>query len=91
MKFNLSILKTATILFVIGCCIYTILNYQILAGHGGWGIVAMIGFVLFGLTMLVADGLIIYFLKNLKHRRIVSIIVLLGYLVYIIFFSGIIN
>jgi hypothetical protein len=91
MKLNLSILKTATILFVIGCCIYTIVNYQILAGNGGWGIVAMIGFTLFGLTMLVADGLIIYFFKNLKHRRIANIIVLLCYMVYIVFFSGFVN
>ena len=80
MKYKLTLLNVAAFLFLIGCCIYTLLNYSTLSNAEGWGIVYMIGLSVFGLTALVVDLIIQWAVRSKETKIILNIVVLLIYL-----------
>jgi uncharacterized membrane protein HdeD (DUF308 family) len=58
MKSRFTILNISAILFIIGCIIFSVFNYQELSKEEGWGIVAMIGLIGIGTLLLGIDFLI---------------------------------
>lgn len=64
MKFRISILKLYTFLFLAWCVVHTVFNYEQLSGHEGWGIVAMIGLVGFGMLLFIVDIILNNLVKN---------------------------
>ncbi len=55
MKFKKSILTYYSIFFIAAIAINTIVNYEVLSGSGGWGIVAMIGLLGIGAGLIIVD------------------------------------
>jgi hypothetical protein len=86
MKYKLTILNASAFLFLIGCAIYTAINYSVLSGGEGWGIVYMIGLAGFGITAIIVDLVIQSLIKDKKKRLLVSLIVVAIYL--LLFFIG---
>lgn len=85
MKYRLTILNTVTILFLLCCIYYTILNYAVLSNGEGWGVVFMIGIFLFASTALIVDLLIQKFIKNRTAKNILSsiFVIVYAYFLYI--------
>jgi len=75
MKPRLSILNSFALLFLIGCIVYTILNYDQLSGSGGWGLVGMVGLGGFGIFLLLVDIVIHNIFKNRLTANIIGLIV----------------
>lgn len=64
-----SILNVPATLFIIGCLIYTAINYKTLSYEEGWGVVYMIGLCGLGLLLLIIDFIIQNIFK--KNRTVV--------------------
>ena len=75
MKFKPSILNIYAIIFLLGCIVFTIYNYDQLSEGEGWGLVGMVG--LFGLCALlfVADIVIRNIFKNKTTANIIGFVV----------------
>jgi uncharacterized PurR-regulated membrane protein YhhQ (DUF165 family) len=86
MKPNMTILNISAGLFLLGCIIYTVINYSVLSETEGWGVVYMVGLFIFGSTAIIIDLLIQRFIKIKNHQTIVSFAVLAIYIV--LFFVG---
>ncbi|MBS1778747.1 MAG: hypothetical protein JST70_05445 [Bacteroidetes bacterium] len=78
MKFKYSILNVPATLFIIGCLIYTAINYKKLSYEEGWGVVNMIGLCGLGLLLLIVDLIIQnVFKKNRAVLITIEVIVLI--------------
>jgi hypothetical protein len=78
MKFKYSILNVPATLFIVGCLIYTAINYKTLSYEEGWGVVYMIGLCGLGLLLLIVDLIIQnVFTKNWTVVIIIEAIVLI--------------
>ena len=86
MKPNLTILNISAGIFLLGCIIYTVVNYSVLSDAEGWGVVYMVGLFIFGLTAIIFDLLIQRFIEIKNYQIIVSLAVLAIYIV--LFFLG---
>ncbi len=64
MKYKPTIIGIAAWLFLIGCCINTIVNYKELSAGEGWGIVYMFGIAGMGVIGLVIDIIIQLFRRK---------------------------
>lgn len=51
-------------MYLIGCSIYTVWNYETLSAGEGWGIVAMVGLVSLGIFALLIDLVLRLIIKN---------------------------
>ncbi|TRZ42452.1 hypothetical protein [Robertkochia solimangrovi] len=61
-----TVLKIYSLLYLIGCIIFTILNYSNLDKGEGWGLVLMIGLISMGIIGLILD----FFLTKLIQNKI---------------------
>ncbi|THD67416.1 hypothetical protein E7Z59_07070 [Robertkochia marina] len=59
-----TVLKIYSSLYLIGCIIFTILNYSNLVKEEGWGMVGMIGLISIGIIGLVLDFVLTKVIKN---------------------------
>jgi len=84
MKFKLTILNVAAMLFVAGCIIYTIVNYATLSYAEGWGVVLMVGLIGYGLSALLADLIIRIVFKKYKYQYWISAAVTAIYFVVLL-------
>ncbi|MCE3282013.1 MAG: hypothetical protein K0Q66_750 [Chitinophagaceae bacterium] len=75
MKFKLSILKVYAVVFLLGCLVYTVYNYEQLSEGEGWGVVGMIGLLGFGGLLLVVDIVIMNLFKNKTTANIIGLVV----------------
>jgi len=64
MKFRKTVLNVVSVIFIAGCLLDIIVEYDKLSTGGGWGVVAMIGLMGVGLLTLVIDLLLQVFVKN---------------------------
>jgi hypothetical protein len=76
MKYKLTLLNIAAFLFLIGCGLYTFINYSVLSGGEGWGMLMIIVFGAFGVGALIIDLLIQIFVKSKDHQTILGAIVI---------------
>jgi hypothetical protein len=86
MKYRLSILNGAALLYIIGCIIYTAINYAGLSDGEGWGIAYMVGLTGFGLTAFIVDLVLQWIFKRKTDMNVAGSIALLIYVV--LFFLG---
>ncbi len=86
MKYRLSILNCAVLIFLAGCITFTLINYGAVSEGEGWGVVFMTGLFVLGLSGLLVDWIIQLLIKNRKQQNITGMIVLLIYLV--LFYLG---
>jgi hypothetical protein len=86
MKYRLGILNTAAFLFLAGCILYTVINYEGLSVGEGWGVAYMVGLAGFGASALVVDLFLQMIFKRKSYLNIAGSIALLIYV--IIFFLG---
>jgi hypothetical protein len=68
-------LNSFAFLFLIGCIVYTIVNYAELSEGEGWGVVGMVGLCGFGILLLVIDIVIQNIFKNRMTANIIGLIV----------------
>jgi uncharacterized PurR-regulated membrane protein YhhQ (DUF165 family) len=87
MKFKFTVLNIFTIAFLLGCIIYTVVNYPELSEAEGWGVVFMIGIFCIGTTAFIPDLLIRRFIKNQPAQTIAGIIVIVIYAIVLYFGS----
>lgn len=73
-----TILNIATVIFLAGCIGYTLINYRRLSYEEGWGIVAMVGLVFFGLFFLAVDVLIQRLIGNKRLVNIVGVVIVMA-------------
>jgi len=79
MKYKKTVLSISSIVFIIGCFLDIIIEYDKLSKGEGWGVVSMIGLMGVGLLTLFIDFLLQLFIKN---RTLVNV---LGAITVIIF------
>ena len=87
MKYRLTILNLSFWIFLLGCIVYTTMNYDQLSEGEGWGIVFMIGIIIFGASSLLVDFFIQWLVKNHRKQKIISALALIIYV--ILFWIGI--
>ena len=63
MIFELTILNALCVVQVAGIILFTIIHFKKLAGHGGWGILAMVGL----LKIVVLEMIIDMVLQQYMH------------------------
>jgi uncharacterized PurR-regulated membrane protein YhhQ (DUF165 family) len=80
-KPNLTILNISAGIYLLGCIIYTIINYSVLSDAEGWGVVYMVGLFIFGTTAIIVDLLIQRFIVIKSYQLVVSLVVLAIYIV----------
>lgn len=83
MKMKLSVLNISAISFILGCIIYSVINYTELSKEEGWGIVAMIGLLGIGILLMAMDLLLQRFFANRWVNNTIGIIILLFTVLYI--------
>lgn len=66
-KRRLTVLNLAAGIFIIGCIVYTLINYRVLFSGEGWGIVAIAGLAGVGIVMLAVDVI----LRQLFRSRLI--------------------
>lgn len=64
MKYRITLLNILAFLFLLGCLLYTLVNYSILSAGEGWGVVYMIGLGSIGLLALIVDLIIQIFFRS---------------------------
>lgn len=78
MKFkSLTILKSFSILFILGCLLYTAMKWKTLAYEEGWGVVFMIPLFLFGFIGLTLDFILTKMIKNKWLINIIGLVIVL--------------
>lgn len=75
MRYRLSILNIAAVLYIISCIIFIFLNYTVLSENEGWGIIAMLSLFAFGFVFLGIDYLMQRLVKNRKTVNIAGLII----------------
>ena len=81
---RLSILNSFAFLFLIGCVVYSILNYDELSKAEGWGVVGMVGLFGFGIFLLTLDIIIRNIFKNRLTANLIGLIVSLAAIVLLL-------
>ncbi|MDO3695960.1 hypothetical protein QVZ41_14000 [Wenyingzhuangia sp. chi5] len=67
-------------LVYIACCItYTIAKWKILSYEEGWGVVAMVGLIGFGLFGLLIDLILTLIIKDKKVLNGIGILIVIGF------------
>jgi len=75
----------------LGSVVFVIINYSVLAGNGGWGLLSIPIFIVLAFSLWFLDGLIYYFVNKESFRIAVSILVLISFLIYLFSYSGLFN
>ena len=86
MRFKLTILNVTALLFITGCIIYFIINYTTLSKGEGWGVVFMLGLILYGLSALWVDWTVRMIFRKSNNLHWISAIFAIIYIV--VFFAG---
>ena len=69
MKYKQTFLNSIAYIFLCGCIVFIIFNYENLTEAEGWGMVAMLGLLLIGITGLIIDQIIqiaLFYYRNKK-------------------------
>jgi hypothetical protein len=77
MKYKRTILNIASIVFMIGCFLDIIIEYDTLSAGEGWGVVSMIGLMTVGLLGLLIDLVLQIFIKNKTLLNLLGVIAIL--------------
>lgn len=91
MKFKPSILNIYAIIFLAGCVVFTIYNYNQLAEAEGWGLVGMAGLFGLGIALFVGDIVIHNIFKNRVTANIIGLAVAVMVTLLLLFSKGIYN
>ena len=78
MTYRPTILNISTGISLTGILIYTMWNYDILSSDGGWGIVAMFGLAVVGVTAGLIDLILQQFIKSKTALNIIELLIILG-------------
>tara|TARA_R110000796_G_scaffold252557_1_gene387673 strand:- start:63146 stop:63427 length:282 start_codon:yes stop_codon:yes gene_type:complete len=73
---------------IIGALINLFINWAELSYAEGWGVVGMIGIILYGSIALTLGLLVRLITKNLKLRILIELILIALAASYIVFYSG---
>ena len=85
MHYRWTTLNIISGLFLVGCVVYTIIDYGTLSAHEGWGVVFMVGLAAFGIGALVVDLILQQFIRNKETLNLVGVILALMCTAFIIF------
>lgn len=77
MKYKLTPLNVPAFLFIIGCLIFTGINYSTLSNGEGWGVVNMVALLVIGVIALLVDLLIQRFITSRDIRLFLCIVAVL--------------
>ena len=83
---NWTILRAASLAYILYVCINTVVQWDMLSGGEGWGVVAMVTLFFLGLAGLVLDAILRFVIGNRKWVNIIGAIILIG--VVIVFYRG---
>lgn len=86
MNYKSTILNISAGVFLIGVLIFTIFNYEVLSGSGGWGMLYMVGISSAGILALLIDFFLQLFIKNRLVINVIGFIVALVFAISIIYF-----
>ncbi len=75
-----TVLKIFSLLYLIGCIIFSILNYSNLVKEEGWGMVGMIGLISIGIMGLIIDLVLIKLIKNKLTLNFTELLIVLLFL-----------
>ncbi|PIQ47608.1 MAG: hypothetical protein COW03_14530 [Cytophagales bacterium CG12_big_fil_rev_8_21_14_0_65_40_12] len=73
---------------LIGAILNLILNWKELAYAEGWGVVGMIGILIYGSVAIITGFIIHLFSKKLKTRILIEVILIALVISYVLLFSG---
>ena len=74
-----TILRVYFLLYLACCIIYTIANWKVLSYEEGWGVVAMVGLIGFGLFGLLIDFILTLIIKDSKVLNGIEILIAIGF------------
>ncbi|ALM08248.1 hypothetical protein SB49_10875 [Sediminicola sp. YIK13] len=74
MKFT--VLKGFSLLFILGCLLFTMVKWSTLSYEEGWGVVGMIGLISLGLAGLILDFVLTKLIKNKWLLNLIELLVL---------------
>lgn len=78
MTYRPTILNLSTGIFLTGILIYTIWNYKTLSAGEGWGIVATLVLMGFGVIAAIADLILQILIKSQTAVNIIGLIIVVG-------------
>ena len=64
MKIGKTVLSAYSLILLLIVIGYSLINYQVLAGNGGWGIVGMFGLAGIGVALIVVDRVLVAIAKK---------------------------
>ena len=64
MKIGKTVLSAYSLILLLIVIGYSLINYQVLAGNGGWGIVGMFGLAGMGVALIVVDRVLVAIAKK---------------------------
>jgi hypothetical protein len=83
-KYKLSLLNIPAFSFLLWCVLFTISRYAKLSAEEGWGVVAMVGLTAVGLSAVVVDFLLQWFISSRKVLFTIELIILATYAIALI-------
>lgn len=73
MKYKWTFLNIIALIYIVGCILFTIINFSNLSEGEGWGVVSMVGLTGIGVAGLILDFIIqaiVYFVRRKKESDI---------------------
>ena len=64
MKIGKTVLSAYSLILLLIVIGYSLINYEVLAGNGGWGIVGMFGLAGMGVALIVVDRILVAIVKK---------------------------
>jgi FtsH-binding integral membrane protein len=83
-KYRKTVLNVSSGIFIIGCLIYTIVDYNDLSSGEGWGVVSMIGLMGVGLLNLFIDLVFQVFIRNRFLQNVLGTLTVIIFTVLIV-------
>lgn len=74
MRYRLTSLNATAAIYLVGCALFTIIDYKNLSSGEGWGVVFMVGLAAIGVVALIVDLILQQFVSNSNIFHILTII-----------------
>lgn len=74
---NITVLKVYSLIYLVCCSIYTVVNWDILSAGEGWGVVYMVGLISIGFLGLLIDFIMTLLIKNKKLLNLTETVLVL--------------
>lgn len=87
MRYRLSVLNIVTGLYLFGCIVFTIFNYEEMASGEGWGVIYMIALASVGMVGLIVDVILQQIIHDRKKLNIVGAILAFMAAFYLLFIN----